>query len=350
MGCAASKLDSEDTVRRCKDRRRLMKEAVYARHHLAAAHADYCRSLRVTGSALSSFAGGEPLSVSDQTPQQSPANRIPPRVPPSPAPLLKLKQAPPITSNRRRKQQHKPKVPHILSDSSPSSSPMSQRSNFYQNSAYSATPSHASSVWNWENFYPPSPPDSEFFDKKAQERRQKPDNNPFSHHTHDTETERSEYDFFDSSKKNKNQFESDDEAEEEETEREEVHCSEWDVHDHYSSTSSSEEEEDDHMESISEIGTNPTSRHHHQDPSSPMPQERRYHDKAADDDASYGGGGEMEMVVRHRDLKEIADSLKENFHKAAAAGDQVSQMLELGRAQLDRSFGQLKSEFIVLFL
>ncbi|KAF3558145.1 hypothetical protein F2Q69_00014548 [Brassica cretica] len=345
MGCAASKLDSEDTVRRCKDRRRLMKEAVYARHHLAAAHADYCRSLRVTGSALSSFAGGEPLSVSDQTPQQSPANRIPPRVPPSPAPLLKLKQAPPITSNRRRKQQHKPKVPHILSDSSPSSSPMSQRSNFYQNSAYSATPSHASSVWNWENFYPPSPPDSEFFDKKAQERRQKPDNNPFSHHTHDTETERSEYDFFDSSKKNKNQFESDEEAEEDETEREEVHCSEWDVHDHYSSTSSSEEEEDDHMESISEIGTNPTSRHHHQEPSSPMPQERRYHDKA-DDDASYRGGGEMEMVVRHRDLKEIADSLKENFDKAAAAGDQVSQMLELGRAQLDRSFGQLKKTVI----
>ena len=217
---------------------------------------------------------------------------------------------------------------------------MSQRSNLYQNSAYSATPSHASSVWNWENFYPPSPPDSEFFDKKAQERRQKPDNNPF----------RSEYDFFHSSKKNKNQFESDEEAEEEEeTEREEAHCSEWDVHDHYSSTSSSEEEEDDHMESISEIGTNPTSRHHHQEPSSPMPQERRYHDKA-DDDASYRGGGEMEMVVRHRDLKEIADSLKENFDKAAAAGDQVSQMLELGRAQLDRSFGQLKSEFIVLFL
>ncbi|XP_013636427.1 PREDICTED: uncharacterized protein LOC106342131 [Brassica oleracea var. oleracea] len=332
MGCAASKLDSEDTVRRCKDRRRLMKEAVYARHHLAAAHADYCRSLRLTGSALSSFAGGEPLSVSDQTPQQSPANRVPP----SPAPLLKLKQAPPTTSNRRRKQQHKPKVPHILSDSSPWSSPMSQRSNLYQNSAYSATPSHASSVWNWENFYPPSPPDSEFFDKKAQERRQKPDNNPF----------RSEYDFFHSSKKNKNQFESDEEAEEEEeTEREEAHCSEWDVHDHYSSTSSSEEEEDDHMESISEVGTNPTSRHHHQEPSSPMPQERRYHDKA-DDDASYRGGGEMEMVVRHRDLKEIADSLKENFDKAAAAGDQVSQMLELGRTQLDRSFGQLKKTVI----
>ncbi|CAH8307126.1 unnamed protein product [Eruca vesicaria subsp. sativa] len=417
MGCAASKLDSEDTVRRCKDRRRLMKEAVYARHHLAAAHADYCRSLRLTGSALSSFAAGEPLSVSDQTPsvflhppppnQQSPANLVPPRVTPSPPPLLKLEQAPPpIKSNRRRKQQRKPKVPHILSESSPSSSPMSERSNFYQNSTYSATPSHASSVWNWENFYPPSPPDSEFFDKKAQESNQKlkkPDN-PFSHHTDDTETERSEYDFFDtkaqerkqkkpdnpfshldddteterseydffnSSKQKKKQFESmnstvDEEEEEEETEREEVQCSEWDVHDHYSTTSSSditeEEKEDDGRESVSDIGTrsvgstmrtsNSMSRHH-QEPS-PMPQEHgvgkgRYDDKV--DDAtvysgSYRGGGEMEMVVRHRDLKDIADALKENFDKAAAAGDQVSQMLELGRAQLDRSFGQLKKTVI----
>ncbi|KAG2325448.1 hypothetical protein Bca52824_008176 [Brassica carinata] len=369
MGCAASKLDSEDTVRRCKDRRRLMKEAVYARHHLAAAHADYCRSLRLTGSALSSFAAGEPLSVSDQTPsvflhhpppppQQSPANRVPPS--PPPPPLLKLKPAPPpIISNRRRKQQHRPKVPHILSESS---SPMSERSNFYyQNSTYSATPSHASSVWNWENFYPPSPPDSEFFDQKAQE---KPDN-PFSH-PDDTETERSEYDFFDSSKKKKKkQFESMnsrvDEEEEEETEREEVQCSEWDVHDHYSTTSSSEE--DENMESVSEVGTRsdigmPASMSRHHQESSPMPQENgggvgkgRYHDKA--DDAtvysgSYrgGGGGEMEVVVRHRDLKEIADAIKESFDKAAAAGDQVSQMLELGRAQLDRSFGQLKKTVI----
>lgn len=51
------------------------------------------------------------------------------------------------------------------------------------------------------------------------------------------------------------------------------------------------------------------------------------------------------MVVRHRDLKEIVDAIKENFDRAASAGDQVSQMLHLGRAQLDHSFSQLKSEF-----
>uniref|UniRef100_A0A1J3ICH3 DUF632 domain-containing protein n=1 Tax=Noccaea caerulescens TaxID=107243 RepID=A0A1J3ICH3_NOCCA len=413
MGCAASKLDSEDTVRRCKDRRRLMKDAVYARHHLAAAHADYCRSLRLTGSALSLFAAGEPLSVSDQTPavflhphhpppptsDHSPVNLIPPRVPPSPAPSSvhhppppsvspsvassKHKQ-PPITSassNRRRKQQPRPKLPHILSESSPSSSPRSERSNFmpnfypgaYQNSTYSATPSHASSVWNWENFYPPSPPDSEFFNMKAQERKHKPDSRSSElGDGEDTETERSEYDFFHTSKKK--QFESaNSPVEEEETEREEVQCSEWDVHDHYSTTSSSdateeeeeEGEEDEDRESVSEIGTRSdfgstvrtnSMRRHHQQPS-PLPQqydgaEEGNHDIADDatvSSRSYRGGGEMadmKMVVRHRDLKEIVDAIKENFDKAAAAGDQVSQMLELGRAQLDRSFSQLKKTVI----
>ncbi|KAF8110797.1 hypothetical protein N665_0079s0109 [Sinapis alba] len=341
MGCTASKLDGEDTVRRYKNRRRLMKEAVYARHSLAAAQADYCRSLRLTGSALSSFAAGEPLSVSYQTPavflhhppppplsEHSPTNSIPPPPPPPPP-------QPPVisaSSSRRRKQQHKPKLPHILSDSSPSSSPVSERSNFYprayQNSTYSATPSHASSVWNWENFYPPSPPDSEFFDKKAQEQR---------------ETERTEH--ASNTKKKKNSMVD----EEEETEREEVQCSSWDVQDHYITTSSSEEEEDDdNMESVSEIGTTTTARaskrQHHQQ-ASPMPRE---YDKADDDATTYSGSyrGGGDVAVRHRDLKEIADAIKEYFDKAAAAGDQVSQMLELGRAQLDGSFRQLKKTVI----
>lgn len=61
-----------------------------------------------------------------------------------------------------------------------------------------------------------------------------------------------------------------------------------------------------------------------------------------------GGGGseisDMRMVVRHRDLAEIVATLKEYFEKAAVAGEQVSEMLETGRAQLDRSFKQLKSK------
>ncbi|CAH8265985.1 unnamed protein product [Arabidopsis lyrata] len=397
MGCAASKLDNEDTVRRCKDRRRLMSESLNARHHLAAAHADYCRSLRLTGSALSSFAAGEPLAVSDQTPavflhttpppsQHSSAKFVPPSpapssvytpppAPPSRSPSVASSKLPPVlsaSSNRRRKQQQQqqPKLPHILS--SPSSS---ERSNFmpsffptaHQNSTYSATPSQASSVWNWENFYPPSPPDSEFFNRKSQERKQQNRYGDLAD-GEDTETERSEHEFF--HMKKEKQFESMNSAaveEEVETEREEVQCSEWEDHDHYSTTSSSdaaeEEEEEEDRESISEIGTrsdfgssvrsSSMRRQYHQQQQQPqaMPQEyggvaqEKY--RKADDatsSGSYRGGGEM--VVRHRDLKEIVDAIKENFDKAASAGDQVSQMLHLGRAQLDRSFSQLKKTVI----
>ncbi|XP_010524436.1 PREDICTED: uncharacterized protein LOC104802494 [Tarenaya hassleriana] len=398
MGCTVSKLGNEDTVRRCKDRRHLMKEAVHARHLLAAAHADYCRTLRLTGSALSSFAAGEPLSVSDRTPavflhpppelSSSSAGFVPPRVPPSPSqtsvhppplspsvassklPRIVTAAATATVTNRRRKQPAK--LPHILSESSPSSTPRSERSNFmpnffptaYQNSTYSATPSQASSVWNWENFYPPSPPDSEYFNRKAQEKQQN------LHHLSndqadgdDTETERSEYDFFHTRKKK--QIESMDNTVDEETGREEVQCSEWEDHDHYSTTSSSDAAEEEDRVSMSDVGARSefgsstrrsSLRRHHQEPSPPQPEyggaAPGKYDKADDattSSGSYKGGGEiadMKMVVRHKDLKEIVDAIKENFDKAAAAGDQVSQMLELGRAQLDRSFSQLKKTVI----
>ncbi|XVE74109.1 hypothetical protein DITRI_Ditri11bG0172700 [Diplodiscus trichospermus] len=424
MGCTASKLDNEDTVRRCKERRRLMKEAVHARHHLAAAHADYCRSLRITGSAFSSFAAGEPLSVSDETPavllhpvnpSPPPTNPIPPRVPPSPSPSLhpppppfspSPSPSPTIASsklphilsassisspapNRRRPRKLPPKLPHILSESSPSSSPRSSKSGFsnnffptaYQaNSTYSTTPSQASSVWNWENFYPPSPPDSEFFEQKLQPRKQQL---PQRHHSldsnypgdaEDIETEKSEYDFFRPQKLNQRYHINSDNAKsnfDEETEREEVQCSEWGDHDRYTTTSSSDEEaeEEDDVASRSEIGTRSnfgssmraeSEKLHHLHKQTPLPvqpqSKQQFYgapagnktDNKSEDAGSSAGSYrtgammDMNMVVRHRDLKEIVDAIKDNFDKAAATGDQVSEMLEIGRAQLDRSFRQLK--------
>ncbi|KAK9040454.1 hypothetical protein V6N11_015613 [Hibiscus sabdariffa] len=409
MGCTASKLDNEDTVRRCKDRRRFMKEAVHARHDLAAAHADYCRSLRAAGSALSTFASGEPLSVSDETPAvllhplaPSPpptTNPIPPRVPPSPSPssptiatyklphILSASSIPSHAPNRRRPHKVPPKLPHILSESSPCSSPQSSKSGFsnnffptaYQaNSTYSNTPSQASSVWNWENFYPPSPPDSEFFDQKQQQKRKQQllphrphhlDSN-YPEESEYTETEKSEYDFFRphnlnnryniNSVNGKSNFD-------EETEREEVQCSEWGDHDHYTTTSSSDEDAD--VASRSEFGNRSnfsssmrgeSEKLHHLHNQTPppvkiQPQQQMYgavagnkmDSKSVDAGSSAGSyrtGAmmDMNMVVRHRDLKEIVDAIKENFDKAAAAGDQVSEMLEISRAQIEKSFRQLK--------
>ncbi|XP_077254081.1 nitrate regulatory gene2 protein-like [Tasmannia lanceolata] len=51
-GCSGSNLDNEDPVRRCKDRLRLMKQAVYSRSHLASALFSYLYSLFFVGFAL----------------------------------------------------------------------------------------------------------------------------------------------------------------------------------------------------------------------------------------------------------------------------------------------------------
>jgi hypothetical protein len=55
----------------------------------------------------------------------------------------------------------------------------------------------------------------------------------------------------------------------------------------------------------------------------------------------------MKVVVRHMDFKEIVTAIKENFKKVAGTDDKVFKMLEIGRAQFDRSFKQLKSCLVV---
>lgn len=66
MGCAQSRIENEEAVARCKERRQWMKAAVAARNAFAAAHSAYAFSLRDTGAALSEFAHGE--GVPTQTP------------------------------------------------------------------------------------------------------------------------------------------------------------------------------------------------------------------------------------------------------------------------------------------
>lgn len=343
MGCVASKLDNEDAVRRCKERRRLMKQAVHARHHLAAAHHDYLHSLILTATALHDFAKGEPLAVSDQTPavllhsrtrrghspSPPPPTTPPPprRFEPSPSPTIASSNLPPILSERGRspppqkkafpKQQHHRRYPQA-------------------NSSYSSTPSQASSVWNWESFYPPSPPSSDFFAARA---RADPD-----HAGSDSASCRS----------------ADDAAAEaaERAEREEVQCSDWGDHDHdrfsTTSTSTSDAGEDDRdskseAPTRSEIGSEAASNFA---PSrAPSISDKFARPAPEKSEAGYsaapaGGGGELgelQLVVRHRNLAEIMAAIKDYFQRAAAAGEAVSDLLETSRAQFDRSFRQLKS-------
>ncbi|CAD5183147.1 unnamed protein product [Musa acuminata subsp. malaccensis] len=55
MGCAQSRVNNDEAVTRCKERRQWMKAAVVARNAFAAAHSAYAASLKDTGAALSEF-------------------------------------------------------------------------------------------------------------------------------------------------------------------------------------------------------------------------------------------------------------------------------------------------------
>ncbi|KAK8653093.1 hypothetical protein V6N13_127108 [Hibiscus sabdariffa] len=59
MGCWYSRIDREETVSRCKARKRYIKQLVKARQALAVSHSMYLRSLRATGSALVQFSSNE---------------------------------------------------------------------------------------------------------------------------------------------------------------------------------------------------------------------------------------------------------------------------------------------------
>lgn len=63
MGCAQSKVDGEEAVTRCKERKMFMKEAVAARNAFASAHSAYAVALKNTGSALSEYGQMEAQDV-----------------------------------------------------------------------------------------------------------------------------------------------------------------------------------------------------------------------------------------------------------------------------------------------
>ncbi|XP_062097167.1 protein ROLLING AND ERECT LEAF 2 [Humulus lupulus] len=101
MGCAQSRIENEESVSRCKERKILMKDAVVARNAFAAGHSGYAVALKNTGAALSDYAHGE----TEEPPQLHPhhhqqdmeATSEPP--PPPPPPLDNLPPPPPPLPN-----------------------------------------------------------------------------------------------------------------------------------------------------------------------------------------------------------------------------------------------------------
>ncbi|XP_076955256.1 protein ALTERED PHOSPHATE STARVATION RESPONSE 1-like [Bidens hawaiensis] len=96
MGCAQSKIENEESVSRCKDRRNFMKEAVTARNAFASGHSGYAMALKNTGAALSDYAQGEAEEVFhphlglgagtvEPPPPPPQITELPPPPPPEPA-------------------------------------------------------------------------------------------------------------------------------------------------------------------------------------------------------------------------------------------------------------------------
>ncbi|KAG6698492.1 hypothetical protein I3842_08G023000 [Carya illinoinensis] len=82
MGCAQSRIDNEESVSRCKDRKNLIKEAVIARNAFAAGHSGYAVALKDTGAALSDYGHGEAEELHQQP--VDPTTSQPPSPPPPP--------------------------------------------------------------------------------------------------------------------------------------------------------------------------------------------------------------------------------------------------------------------------
>ncbi|CAA2953427.1 nitrate regulatory gene2 protein-like [Olea europaea var. sylvestris] len=109
MGCVQSKIENEESVSRCKERRNLMKEAVAVRNAFASAQSGYAVSLKNTGAALSDYGAGEvppPLpamavgpgepSVTERPPPPPPHSMVESSLPPPPPPLPRFSPLPPI--------------------------------------------------------------------------------------------------------------------------------------------------------------------------------------------------------------------------------------------------------------
>uniref|UniRef100_A0A7N0TAW9 Uncharacterized protein n=1 Tax=Kalanchoe fedtschenkoi TaxID=63787 RepID=A0A7N0TAW9_KALFE len=104
MGCAQSRIENEEAVSRCKERKNLMKEAVASRNAFAAGHSGYAMSLKNTGAALSDFAQGEVEGIqgsleagaAGQPLVQTPGSDLRPHMvmPPPPPPLPNFSPSP----------------------------------------------------------------------------------------------------------------------------------------------------------------------------------------------------------------------------------------------------------------
>ena len=148
MGCTNSKVDNEEAVARCKQRKRLMKQTVASRHNLAASHAMFLISLKGVGSAFRTFAEGEMKDVDSQTLYSTETPNTP-RTPP-------MKLGPP--SMTPPASGLSPGVTPSFSPSPPPQSPLSPHVRLSALRLQTGSPIIRSVSSPERDFFPPPPP------------------------------------------------------------------------------------------------------------------------------------------------------------------------------------------------
>ncbi|KAL3833700.1 hypothetical protein ACJIZ3_008436 [Penstemon smallii] len=149
MGCVASRIDHEERVRVCKERKRLMKQLLRCRQEFADAQLAYLRSLKNTGATLRQFTESESLELEETTSgfgfPPSPPPPLPPSPPPPPPP------PPPTFSPDLRKFEDKDKPPQARSS-------VEEIIEIDEDSSNTPPPPIPSSSWDyWDPFASPSP-------------------------------------------------------------------------------------------------------------------------------------------------------------------------------------------------
>ncbi|XAR72528.1 hypothetical protein NMG60_11019200 [Bertholletia excelsa] len=86
MGCIASRIDKEERVKICKERKMLMKQIVRFRGEFADAQLTYLRALKNTGVTLRQFSESESLELENTSFGLALPSSPPPPLPPSPPP------------------------------------------------------------------------------------------------------------------------------------------------------------------------------------------------------------------------------------------------------------------------
>ncbi|RZS00922.1 hypothetical protein BHM03_00030707 [Ensete ventricosum] len=150
MGCTYSRVEVDEVVWRCKERRRLMKQLLSCRAELAAAHMAYLKSLRNTGATLLQFTEVETMILGDASPLRltlPPSPPPPPPLPPSPPLPLPLSPPPPpnfspIATKEAMEEKVSVEDPNYMDDAGSCRTPR---------------PPVPGSVWDlWDPFVPPA--------------------------------------------------------------------------------------------------------------------------------------------------------------------------------------------------